>query len=325
MKGSNKQKRSKVWLREENSAAELAARKKRRRMFKNQLSLHAMMMPMVILAFIFSIVPLFGLIMAFQEFESVQGIWRSKFVDIYQFKVLFERPDFLRVFFNTVYIAVWKIVLVTVLSIVTALLINEVRTKSVKKAMQTIIFLPYFLSWALIGSIFVEMFSLQGTINYITGRFGAEPVYFIADNGYFRAIIIGTDLWKNLGYQAVVFLAAISTVDPSLYEAATIDGANHWQLCRFITIPGIKTMIVLIAVLNMGNIMNAGFEQILVMYSPSVYKTGDILDTLAYRVGLLSRQYSQGAAIGLFKSVISCIFFALSYRLAYRINGYKIF
>lgn len=312
-------------MRERTAAAQIALRKKRRRMLKNQFSLHAMMMPMTVLAVIFSIVPLLGLAMAFQEFEAVLGIWKSQFVDIYQFKVLFERPDFTRVFFNTVYIAIWKIVLITVLSIVTALLINEVRTSKLKKAVQTIIFLPYFLSWALIGSIFVEMFSLQGTLNYITGWFGAEPVYFIADNSYFRTIIIGTDLWKNLGYQAVVFLAAIATVDPTLYEAATIDGANHWQLCRFITIPGIKTIIVLISVLNMGNIMNAGFEQILVMYSPSVYKTGDILDTLAYRVGLLSRQYSQGAAIGLFKSVISCIFFTLSYRLAYRINGYKIF
>ena len=295
---------------------------------KRQIPLHLMMAPSVILATIFSIVPLFGIIIAFQDFSPSAGIFKSQFVDFYNFTRLFNRADFSRALFNTVYIAVWKIVLTTSLSIVIALLLNEMVTKRGKKLVQTIIFLPYFLSWALIGSVFVEIFSLGGVVNNLLLSMGliSKKIDFLASNEYFRGIIIGTDLWKNVGYQSVVFLAAIANVDPSLYEAAEVDGANKWQQCRFITIPGIMTMIILQSVLNIGNIMNAGFDQILVMYNPLVYETGDILDTLSYREAMVvGTDYSLSTAISLFKSIISCIFFAISYKLANKVNGYTIF
>lgn len=299
-------------------------RTKSKTRIKTQLTMYGMMLPSFLLAFVFSIVPLFGLIIAFQKFEIGAGIWKSQFVDIYNFTKLFSRADFFQVLFNTVYIAVWKIVLMSVLSVVTALLLNEMVTKRGKKLVQTIIFLPYFLSWALIGSVFVDMFGLDGVVNMLLGR--SEPIDFLASNAYFRPIIILTDLWKNLGYQAVVFLAAITTIDPTLYEAAEIDGANRWRRCWHVTLPGIKSMIVLICVLNIGNIMNAGFDQILVMYNPLVYDTGDILDTMSYREAMVTgSNYSMSTAIGLFKSVISCILFAISYRIAYKVNGYTIF
>ncbi|MBQ2712590.1 MAG: sugar ABC transporter permease [Clostridia bacterium] len=309
-------------------SAEQIAKNKRSQEIRRQLPYHLMMAPSVVLATIFSIVPLFGIIIAFQDFSPASGIFGSQFVDFYNFTRLFNRADFSRALFNTVYIALWKIVLTTVLSIVTALLLNEMVTKTGKKLVQTIVFLPYFLSWALIGSVFVEIFGLEGVANKLIQVFspGAEKVDFLASNDYFRAIIIGTDLWKNLGYQAVVFLAAITNVDPTLYEAAEVDGANRWQQCRFITVPGIMTMIILISVLNIGNIMNAGFDQILVMYNPLVYETGDILDTMSYREAMVvGNDYSLSTAISLFKSVISCIFFAVSYKLAYKFNGYTIF
>lgn len=291
---------------------------------RTQMTMYGMMLPSVLIAVVFSIVPLFGLIIAFQKFEIGAGIWRSQFVDIYNFTRLFNRADFARVLFNTVYIALWKIVLMSVLSVITALLLNEMVTKTGKKLVQTIIFLPYFLSWALIGSVFVDMFGRDGVINVLLFR--SEPIDFLASNSYFRPIIILTDLWKNLGYQAVVFLAAITTIDPTLYEAAEIDGANRFRRCWHVTLPGIKTMIILICVLNIGNIMNAGFEQILVMYNPLVYESGDILDTMSYREAMVTgSDYSLSTAIGLFKSIISCILFAISYRLAYKINGYTIF
>lgn len=291
---------------------------------KTQLTMYGMLLPSVLIATVFSIVPLFGLIIAFQKFEIGAGIWGSQFVDIYNFTRLFRRADFLQVLFNTVYIALWKIVLTSVLSVVTALLLNEMVTKHGKKLVQTIIFLPYFLSWALIGSVFVEMFGMDGVINIILGK--SEPIDFLASNTYFRPIIIMTDIWKNLGYQAVVFLAAITTIDPTLYEAAEIDGANRLQRCWHVTLPGIKSMIVLICVLNIGNIMNAGFEQILVMYNPLVYESGDILDTMSYREAMVTgSDYSLSTAIGLFKGVINCILFAISYRIAYKVNGYTIF
>lgn len=289
---------------------------------KTQLVFYTMMLPSFLLATIFSIVPLFGLIIAFQKFEIGAGIWKSKFVDVYQFTKLFSRRDFWQVLFNTVYIAIWKIALTTVLSIVTALLLNEMVTNRGKKIVQTTIFLPYFLSWALIGAVFVDMFGMDGAINAFFGT----KVDFLAENSYFRSIAILTDVWKNLGYQAVVFLASIITIDPSLYEAAEVDGANRWQRCLHITIPGIMSMIVLVSVLNIGNIMNAGFEQILIMYNPLVFETADILDTLSYREAMVTgSDYSLSTAVGLFKSIISCILFALSCKIANKLNGYTIF
>jgi putative aldouronate transport system permease protein len=292
---------------------------------KAQISMHSMMVPALIFAIIFSLVPLVGLVMAFQDYKPTKGFLGSQFVDIYNFTKLFNRGDFFDAMENTVVIALAKIVAITILSIVIALLINEVQSNVLKKIIQTTIFLPYFLSWALIGNIFVEMFSQTGTVNFYLGMIGIEGEYWITSNKWFRFIIVATDVWKTLGYQVVVFLAAITSINTNLYEAAEIDGAGHWQKCRYVTIPGIKPMITLMCILNIGNIMNAGFEQILVMYNPSVYETGDILDTMGYRIGLLGRDYSMGTAIGLFKSVISCVCFIIAYRIAFKVADYKLF
>ena len=289
--------------------------------FKAQVTMHTMLLPALIFAIIFSIIPLFGLIIAFQKFEPTAGIFGSTFVDIYQFRKLFNDPDFFQVLGNTVIIAVLKIIATTVFSIVFALLINEVQNEKLKKIIQVTIFLPYFLSWALIGTTFVEMFSSEGIVNLVLG----SDVSWINHPQYFRGIIVITDLWKNLGYQVVVFLAAITSINSNLYEAAEIDGAGHIQKCWHITIPGIKPMIVLMCILNIGNIMNAGFEQILAMYSPLVYETGDILDTMAYRIGIKEASWSLGTAVGLFKSLVSCIFFIIAYRIAFKVSDYKLF
>ena len=292
---------------------------------KAQLSMHVMMLPALIFAIVFSIFPLVGLIMAFQDYSPSKGLFGSQFVDIYNFTKLFNRPDFFSATWNTFIIAIAKIIATTILSIVIALLINEVQSQKLKKTIQVIIFLPYFLSWALLGNIFVEMFSLSGSFNLLLENLGIEGKYWITDNKWFRTIIVATDVWKNLGYQVVVFLAAITSINSSLYEAAEIDGAGHFQKCMHITLPGIKPMIILMCILNIGNIMNAGFEQILVMYNPSVYETGDILDTMGYRIGLLGMDYSMGTAIGLFKSIISCICFIVAYRIAFKVSDYKLF
>ena len=290
-----------------------------------QISIHSMMIPAVVLALVFSILPLVGLIMAFQDYKPTRGLFGSQFVDVYNFTKLFHRPDFLSATRNTFVIAVLKIIAITILSIVVALLLNEIQNTKLKKVIQTTIFLPYFLSWAVLGSIFVEMFSLNGTFNYLLSMLNMKGKYWITDNNWFRVIIVATDVWKTLGYQVVVFLAAITTINSNLYEAAEIDGAGHWQKCMHITVPSIKPMITLMSILNIGNIMNAGFEQILVMYNPSVYETGDILDTMGYRIGLLGMDYSMGTAIGLFKSVLSCICFIIASRIAFKVSDYKMF
>ena len=297
--------------------------------FKAQVSMHAMMLPSLIFALIFSIVPLFGLVIAFQKYKTYQGISGSKFVGTSNFESLFNQPNFWQVMNNTIVIAVAKIIAITVLSIVMALLINEVQNEKLKKIIQVTIFLPYFLSWVLIGGVFTDMFSSNGAVNNILKLFGmASEVNWLTKNEYFRGIIVLTDVWKNLGYQVVVFLAAMTGINANLYEAAEIDGAGHWQKCWHITIPGIKSMIVLMSILNIGNIMNAGFEQILVMYNDFVLPTGDILDTLAYRYAFPRgglADYSFSTAVSLFKSVVSCIFFIIAYRIAFKVADYKLF
>ena len=292
---------------------------------KAQLNMHSMMIPALVFSIVFAIFPLVGLIMAFQDYSYNKGFLGSQFVDIYNFTKLFNRPDFFDAVENTVVIAIAKIIAVTILSVVIALLINEVQSKTLKKVIQTTIFLPYFLSWALLGNIFVEMFSQTGSFNYMLGIFGIEGQYWITSNTWFRVIVVATDVWKTLGYQVVVFLAAITSINNNLYEAAEIDGAGYWQKCRHITIPGIKPMITLMSILNIGNIMNAVIEHILVINYLTVYKTGDILDTTGYRIGLLGLDYSMGTAIGLFKSVISCICFIIAYRIAFKVADYKLF
>lgn len=290
---------------------------------KAQITLHAMMTPALILAIIFSVVPLFGLIIAFQDYKplSHSSILEAPFVDIYQFRLLFANPDFFQVLYNTISIALMKIIAITVFSIIFALLINEVQNEKLKKIIQVTIFLPYFLSWALIGTTFVDMFSETGLINAIVG----SDVSWINEPAYFKGIIVLTDLWKNLGYQVVVFLAAITSINSNLYEAAEIDGAGHFQKCWHITIPGIMPMIILMSILNIGNIMNAGFEQILAMYNPLVYETGDILDTMSYRIGIKEGSYSMSTAVSMFKSMVSCIFFIVSYRIAFKVADYRLF
>ena len=292
---------------------------------KRQMSFHLMMLPGIVLGIVFSIVPLVGIIMAFENYNSALGMFKSQWVDVYNFRLLFARDDFWTATANTMIIAFYKLVLNSVLSILLALLINEVRNKHLKKSVQTIIFLPYFLSWVLLGNIMVEMFSTTGTVNLILGKFGIRAKSWITSKEHFRAIVILSDVWKTVGYQVVVFLAAITGIDPELYDAAKIDGAGHTKQCLHVTVPGIMSMILLMCILNIGNIMNAGFEQILVMYNPSVYATGDILDTMVYRIGLTQNNFSMGTAVGLFKSAVSCMFFAISYGIAYKAKGYRIF
>ncbi|HEY8390507.1 MAG TPA: ABC transporter permease subunit [Clostridia bacterium] len=301
---------------------------------KKSLPLHFMMAPGTILMIIFNILPIVGLYMAFAAYKPIYGksflssLFNAPFVGFYFFETVFSRPDFGRVMFNTVYIAIIKIVLQTVLGILIALLLNEMMSQKLKKFLQTVYFLPYFLSWALLGSIVNNLFSINGPINAILAATGLNRISFLSSNSWFRTIIIGSDLWKNLGYQAIYFLAAISYLDSTLYEAARIDGANRFKLCYHITIPGIMPIIILISVLNLGNIMNAGFEQILTLYNEIVYKTGDIIDTMAYRIGLINKstyQFSLGTAIGLFKSLISCALFSIAYIFAAKKLDYKIF
>ena len=298
---------------------------KRFQIKKDNTIYHLMLLPGVIICLIFAYGPMCGLIMAFQEYNPFKGFFGSRFVGLDNFRYLFHMPDFGTAFFNTLYIAAAKAVLFLVVPLLLALLINEVRSKRYVKTVQTSIFLPYFLSWAILGGIILEIFSLDGIVNQILGFFGQDAVSFLGSNKYARHIIIWTDVWKSMGYNMIVFLAAITNIDPSLYEAASIDGAGRLKQAIHITIPAMAPMIFLLTVLSLGNHLNAGFDQILMLYNPLTYETTDVLDTLVYRIGIYNQQYGIATAMGLFKSVISVTLVAVSNWIAYKFTDYRIF
>ena len=292
---------------------------------KDQLFYHGLLFPGMVMLFIFSVIPMFGIIMAFQKYVPAKGILGSNFVGLYNFELMFTFPDVKVVFGNTLYIALFKIVLGIIFPVLFALLLNEVRAPKFKRTVQTICYLPNFLSWVILAVMFSNLLAYNGIFNQIALFFGHEPILFLASNSWFRPILIATDVWKGFGYGAIIYLAAITNIDPSLYEAGDIDGATRMQKIWFVTLPGIKATIILMSTLALGNVLNAGFEQILTMYSPIVYQTSDIIDTYVYRMGLQKLQFSFGTAVGLLKSVVSFILIVISYVLADRFAGYRIF
>lgn len=292
---------------------------------KHTLPYHLMLAPGMILLFIFSIIPMFGIIIAFQKYEPVKGILGSAFIGLDNFKRLFLIPDSKQIIFNTVFIAIFKMALNIVVPLFFAVVLNECRKKAFKRFVQTVVYLPNFLSWVIVAVMLSNMFGPTGIINGILGMFGHEPILFLASNSWFRPLMIGSDVWKGFGYGAIVYLAAIMNIDSALYEAADIDGATRMQKIKKITVPMILPTVILMATLSLGNVLNAGFDQIINTYSPLVYETGDIIDTYVYRMGLVQLQYSFGTAVGLLKSVISFLLIVVSYKLADKFAGYRIF
>jgi len=295
---------------------EKVAVKKKNWLSKDQWLFLAMIAPGMIFLLIFSYAPMFGLIMAFQDFVPARGFLGSEFVYFDNFKYIFNLPDIWQVTYNTVFIAVGKIVLNTIIPIVFAILLNEIRVKWMKKTMQTIVYLPYFLSWVILASVIVNLFNLDGTVNQIIQSIGFDRINFLGSNKVFPHLLIWTDVWKGFGYNSIIFLAAITSIDPGLYEAATMDGANWFQQVRHVTLPGMMPFIILMTILALPGILSAGFDQVYNLYSPPVYASGDVLDTYIYRIGLIGRDYSLGAAVGLVRSIVGLILIYISNKAA---------
>ncbi|CAM3404619.1 ABC transporter permease subunit [Paenibacillus lupini] len=288
--------------------------------------LHLMLLPGILLTLLFSYVPIMGIVIAFQKFSPAKGIFHSKWIGLDNFRYMLELPNFTSILWNTIFIAVLKIIAGMIVPIVFALLLNEIAGAFFKRTIQTIIYFPYFLSWVILGGILIDILSPSGGIvNQMLGIFGIEPIFFLGNEKWFPYTLVLTDTWKHFGYGTIVYLAALTAIDQSLYEAATMDGANRWKQTLHVTLPGMMPIVVLMGVLSLGNVLNAGFEQVFNLYSPMVYSTGDILDTFVYRIGLLDAQYGVATAVGLFKSVISFVLIVISNKLAGRYAGYRIF
>lgn len=288
--------------------------------------MYVMLLPAIILALIFCYAPMGGLVMAFQNYKPWLGITGSEFVGLDNFKQIFEFKESYQAIINTFIIAVSKMVLGLIFPIIVALLLNEVHNMGVKKGIQTLVYLPHFLSWVTVAGMLRDILGMDGIVNmFLQKVFGMDQIFFLGNAGMFRQIVVISDLWKGFGFGMIVYLAAISNIDQSLYEAAQIDGAGRWKQTLYVTIPCILPMVIVMATLSLGNVLNAGFDQIFNLYSPLTYSTGDIIDTYVYRQSLVNGQYSFGTAVGLFKSGVSLFLTAVAYKLAYKFAGYRIF
>ena len=293
--------------------------------FKDQATYYIMCLPGMVWLTLFSIVPMAGILMAFEDFKPKKGIFGSPFIGWENFEYLFSMKDARNVIQNTLIIAIAKIICNLIVPLTFALLLNEVRRLRFKKTVQTIVYLPHFLSWVILASVLSNIFGYDGIVNLVRGLFGLEKYVFLGDSGFFRWFVILSDVWKEFGYNAVIYMAALTAVSPTLYEAAASDGAGRWKQTVHITLPALSTTVVLLTVLALGNVLNAGFDQVFNLYNPMVLSTVDILDTWVYRIGLTKLQFSLATAAGLFKSVVSFVLIVISYTLAYKFADYTIF
>lgn len=293
--------------------------KKRNQYIKNftkHWMLYVMILPGIIFYIVFKYIPLFGSVIAFQDYQIFKGIWNSPWVGLENFQFLFSYQDFFLVLRNTATIAFYQLVFSFPAPIILALLFNEVRILLVKKTLQSLFYLPHFLSWVVVGGIVFELLSTQGIVNVVLGFFDVEPILFMQEEKYFRTIVVLSGIWKEIGWGTIIYLAAIAGINPNLYEAALVDGASRWKQTIHITIPMLFPTILVLFLLNIGNFLELGFDQIFNLLTPMTYSVGDIIETYVYRAGVLQGQYSMTTAIGLFQSVIGFALLWIFNRLA---------
>lgn len=290
-----------------------------------ELPFHLMLLPGVIIVLIFKYIPMVGLSIAFQDYMPVFGMFEQEWIGLENFTYVFSMPTFPRVIYNTLFIAIMKIAAGIVVPVTFALMLNEMRSIGYKRLLQTVVYLPHFISWVALAGIFLDVLSLDGIINTFLVNLGLKPVYFLGDENVFPYTMVVTDVWKTFGWNTIVYLAAITGVDPSLYEAAYLDGAGRFRQTLHVTIPTILPIVMLMTILSIGNVLRAGFDQIFNLYSPLVYSTGDIIDTYVYRLGILGAQFGPATAVGLFQSVVSFVLITLGYWAADKFAGYRVF
>lgn len=279
--------------------------------------LYLLLLPCVVYFFVFNYIPMYGVLIAFKDFNFAKGILHSPWIGFENFRYMFGLSDFYKVFWNSLYLGLLRIVFGFPFPIVLALMLNEVRSLVFQRVSQTILYLPHFISWVVIGGILVNFLSpTWGIVNIFLGQFGTEPIFFLADNDYFRPIVVLSSIWKDAGWGSIIYLAAIAGINSELYEAAGIDGASKMQKLWYVTLPGIKSTIIVLFILRLGQIMGNGFEQIFVLQNPMNLDVSEVFETYAYRVGILGGRFSFGTTVGLFTSVIGLIFLLLGNWLA---------
>ena len=285
--------------------------------FRANRYLYLLLFPCIIYFLIFHYVPMYGLILAFKDFKFSQGIIGSAWVGLENFKYLFKLDTFYRVLGNSLLLSTLKLLIYFPIPVILALAMNEIPFIRYKRLTQTMVYLPYFISWVVIGGILVNLLSPSwGVINSVIKSFGGEPIFFLGTAKYFRGIAIVSHIWKNAGWDSIIYLAAITTIDPELYQAALIDGASRIRRIWHITLPGIKTTIIILLLLSIGNIMNNGFEQIFILQNGSNLAVSEVFETYTYRLGIINGRFSFAITVGLFGSVIGFFLLMVSNSIA---------
>lgn len=280
-----------------------------------------MLLPGVIFFIVFNYIPMYGILIAFKDFRITEGILKSPWVGFKYFNKALSDPYFFVVLKNTVVISVLKLVCGFPVPIIFAILLNELTHRRFKKVVQTISYMPYFLSWIILGGIFINILSLEGLLNTFLSIFGFEPKIFLSEPKFFRPILVITDIWKGFGWGSVVYLAALSNVSIEIYEAAVIDGCGRLKRIFYITIPSLIPVIIILLILSCAGILNAGFDQIFNLYNPMVMNVADVIDTYVYRKGLVDMDYSYSTAVGIFQSFVGMLLILTTNKIAGKYGG----
>lgn len=291
---------------------------------RKHYGIYLLLLPTMIYFIVFAYVPYFGLQIAFKDFKIFQGMLASPWVGFAHFRNFFNSPDFGRLLRNTLLISTYSLIFGFPIPIVFALLLNEVRHSIYKRFVQTVSYFPNFLSWVVYGGIIMAFVRPTGIINQVLNSFGMNSVNIITNPRTFRGFLVMTSVMKSFGFSAIIYLAALSHIDQELYEAAIVDGAKKLRLIRHITLPAMMPIIVTMFVLALGGIMNANFEQIIILYNAAVFEVADVIETYVYRVGLQQAQYSIGAAVGLFKGVVGFVLIYISNYIIKKIGMYAL-
>ena len=285
-------------------------------LLRNKL-LYILLLPGMLFFIIFNYLPMYGIVIAFMDFNVIKGIWGSQWVGISNFIELFSYSEFYNVLKNSLLINIYRLIWGFPAPIIVALMLNEIRRIRYKRVIQSLLYLPHFISWVVIAGIVYNFLSPSGgLVNVIIEMLGGKPVAFLQRPEYFRSIIVISDIWKEVGWGSIIYLAAMAGISSELYEASIIDGASRFQRILFVTIPGISTTIIVLFTLRMGSLLRNGFEQIFLLYNSLVYDVADVFETYTYRVGLMQGSYSFATAVGIFQSVIGLILILFTNKMA---------
>lgn len=289
-------------------------------------ALYLISLPGLLFFVLFKYVPLLGSVIAFQNYNLFAGVTKSPWVGLEHFERMFSHYDFLKILRNTLLLGTYDILFAFTAPIVLALLLNEVRLVLYKKIIQTIFYAPHFLSWVIVSGIFVGILSpSSGIVNVILGWFGVEPIYFLGEDSYIRSVLVGSGLWRDVGWGTIIYLAALAGINPDLYEASNIDGAGRWRQTLSITLPALLPVITILFLLKIGDFLDYGFERVFVFQNPLNIQSSEILDTYIYKAGLQQLQYSYATAIGLFKSVVGLFLIAIANTISKKATGESLY